>query len=181
MVAPTEFVFETHSWSEDNDRGIASGWNHSRLSSMGRDLARELGERRKGDGIAAVFTSDLRRSVETVEIAFGDHDAPVFIDWRLRECDYGTGNGMPAAELHVDRAAHLDDPYPGGECWRDAVERCADAVRDIARRWAGERVLVVGHVATRWALDQAFDGRRLEDLVDSDFDWQLGWEYRSSG
>ena len=94
-------VSETHSWSEDNDNRRASGWNHSRLSPKGRALAAELGNRRQNDSIAAAFTSDLRRAVETAEIAFADTDVPILHDWRLRECNYGTGNGMPAVELHA--------------------------------------------------------------------------------
>ncbi|MCP5030275.1 MAG: histidine phosphatase family protein, partial [Actinomycetia bacterium] len=93
-------VFETHSWSEDNENGIASGWNQGRLAPRGRALAAELGERRQDDGIAAVFTSDLRRAVETAEIAFTTSDIPILHDWRLRECNYGTGNGTPAVALH---------------------------------------------------------------------------------
>ena len=40
------------------------------------------------------------------------------------------------------------------------------------------RVLIVGHVATRWALDHFITGTALEDLIDADFAWQPGWEYR---
>src|SRR5690349_20860940 len=85
----TVIVFETHSWSEDNDRGTATGWLPGRLSERGRRLAAELGQRRRDDGIAAVFASDLRRAAETAEIAFAGSDIPVLLDWRLRECDYG--------------------------------------------------------------------------------------------
>ncbi len=46
-------VFETHSFSEDNELGIASGWHHSRLSERGQRLARELGKRRIADAIQA--------------------------------------------------------------------------------------------------------------------------------
>ena len=58
---PVEIVFETHSSSEDNGRGIATGWLPGRLSERGRSLARELGARRRVDGLAAAFTSDLAR------------------------------------------------------------------------------------------------------------------------
>ena len=88
-----QLVFETHSLSEDNELGLASGWLPGRLSARGRELARELGVRRAGDGLAAVFTSDLRRAVETVEVAFAGSRLPVLMDWRLRECDYGSLNG----------------------------------------------------------------------------------------
>ncbi len=65
-------------------------------------------------------------------------------DWRLRECDYGRNNGMPAAELHRGRAEHLDQPYPEGESWRQAVTRVGRFLGDLPLRWDGRRVLVVG-------------------------------------
>jgi broad specificity phosphatase PhoE len=178
-----EVVFETHSLSEDNEAGIASGWSHSRLSARGRDLARQLGERRRSDGIAAVFASDLRRAAETAHIAFADTDMPVFLDWRLRECDYGERNAG-SAEGHVrDRLNYLDVPYPGGESWLQAVTRVGRFLEDLPVRWDGTRVLIIGHVATRWALEQQVAGRRLEDLIDEDedFHWQEGWEYTLDG
>ena len=106
-----EIVFETHSWSEDNERGVASGWSDSRLSERGRESAQALGVRRRADGLSAVFTSDLGRAVETARIAFAGSPVPLLCDWRLRECDYGAWNGAPAAQVLADRAAYLDRPY----------------------------------------------------------------------
>jgi len=176
----TEIVFETHSWSEDNDRGIATGWLPGRLSPRGREFAAELGLRRRDDGLAAVFCSDLRRAAETAEIAFAGADLPILFDWRLRECDYGRSNGMPAADVHKHRPSYLDQPYPDGESWRQAVARVSGVLADLAGRWAGQRVLIIGHVATRWALDHELDGVPLEELVEADFGWREGWEYRKA-
>lgn len=174
----TTIVFETHALSEDNEHDVASGWAHGRLSGNGRRLAQELGERRRDDGIAAVFSSDLHRAAETAAIAFPSGTPPVLLDWRLRECDYGERNGAPA-EAHVrDRACHLDEPYPGGESWRQAVARVARWLDDLALRWSDARVLVIGHVATRRALDHHLDDVALETLMEEDFAWQEGWEYR---
>jgi broad specificity phosphatase PhoE len=176
-----EIVFETHSWSTDNERGFATGWLPGELSERGRAEARQLGERRRGTGLAAVFSSDLRRAVQTAEIAFGQDGPPLLLDWRLRECDYGELNGAPAAEVHGDRTARLIEPYPGGESWQQAVERVAGFLRDLPSRWAGRRVLLIGHVATRWALDHYLDGRSLTELASAEFDWQPGWTYRLDG
>src|SRR6478752_4694203 len=118
-----EIVYETHSLTEDNERGRATGWLSGCLSASGRANAHELGARRRDDGIDAVFTSDLARAVETATIAFGDSSIPVLYDWRLRECDFGDRNGMPVEELHPMRFAHLDVPYPNGESWREAIAR----------------------------------------------------------
>jgi 2,3-bisphosphoglycerate-dependent phosphoglycerate mutase len=171
-------VFETHAMTVDNELGRATGWLPGQLSAQGRTQARDLGGRRRDDGIAAVFSSDLARAVETASIAFEGSDIPVLYDWRLRECDYGQLNGMSAEEMHRGRLGHLDRPYPGGESWRQAVARVGRFLGDLPSRWDGQRVLVIGHVATRWGLDHFAGGAALEDLIGQDFAWREGWEYR---
>jgi broad specificity phosphatase PhoE len=173
-----ELVYESHSTTEDNEAGRATGWLPGRLSELGRSQAEQLGRRRGNDGIAAVFSSDLRRAAETAAIAFGETAITVLHDWRLRECDYGQLNGMPSAEVHGDRREYLDRPYPGGESWRQAVGRVGRFLGDLPLRWDGQRVLVIGHVATRWGLDHFLNGIPLEDLIERDSAWQEGWEFR---
>ena len=109
-----ELMYETHSLTTDNEAGIATGWLPGQLSARGRRLAQELGERRRNDTIAAVFTSDLRRAVETAEIAFAGSGIPVSQDARLRECNYGALNGMPVTQLEAERVRRIDEPFPGG-------------------------------------------------------------------
>jgi broad specificity phosphatase PhoE len=113
-----ELVFETHSMTEDNEQGRATGWLPGRLSQQG------------------------------------------WVQARRRE--------------------HLDSPYPGGESWRQAVARVGRFPGDLPLRWNGQRVLVIGHVATRWGLDHLIDGVPLEDPAEADFAWKQGWEYRIS-
>ncbi len=125
-----------------------------------------------------MFCSDLGRAVETASVAFADSAVPVLHDWRLRECDYGQLNGMPVAQLHASRGDYLDRAYPGGESWRQATARVARFLGDLPLRWSGRRVLVIGHVATRWGLEQVLGGAALDELVTEDFAWQEGWEYR---
>ncbi|MGN6798542.1 MAG: histidine phosphatase family protein [Gaiellaceae bacterium] len=169
----TTVVFETHSTSEHNEAGIATGWLGGALSAAGRDQALELGERRRDDGIEAVYASDLWRSIETAAIAFQGSEIPLYVDWRLRECDYGALTGMPRAVLDEQRAQRVDTPWPGGESWRDAVARVSSFLDELQ----GERVLLIGHVATHWALEHRVHGRTLEDLAAEEFAWKRGWEY----
>lgn len=170
-----EVVFETHSTSEDNEAGIATGWLPGRLAATGREQARELGARRRDDGLSVVFTSDLGRAVETAEIAFAGSPLAVVADERLRECDYGELNGT-AEPLH-DRAVHLDLRYPGGESWRQAVDRVGGFLVELRRERDGERVLVIGHSATRLGLEVVANGRELEAVMAEPFAWRPGWEY----
>ena len=175
-----DIVFETHAISTDNEAGLATGWHPGRLSTSGKEAARELGHRRRNDGLAAVFASDLTRALETVELAFGDSNLPVLHDLRLRECDYGQLTRHPVQVVHGRRADYLDRPYPGGESWRQAIARVAGVLDDLVTRWDGQRVLIVGHVATRWALEHRLRGVPLERLVAEEFAWQPGWTYRLS-
>jgi broad specificity phosphatase PhoE len=170
-------VFETHATSVDNEEGFATGWLGGTLSDVGREQAQSLGRRRRNDGVDVVIASDLNRAVETARIAFGGTGIPVRLDWRLRECDYGEMNGMPRSLLETERRARLDAPFPGGESWREAVARVAGLFDELTHTSDGQRVCLIGHVATRWALDHVVNGVRLEDLVDAPFAWQEGWEY----
>ena len=170
-------VFETHSTTTDNERWIATGWIDGRLSSAGQRQAKELSERRAAEEIAAVFTSDLARAVETAKLAFGERDIPIFHDWRLRECDYGELNGTPVARLEVERSRHVYEPYPGGESYGQVVARVQSFLHDLSPRFENERVVVIGHSATQWALQHLLEGTPLAELVEGSFRWQAGWLY----
>jgi broad specificity phosphatase PhoE len=173
-----ELVYETHSRTIDNETGIATGWLPGRLSDAGRGFARALGERRRDDGIAVVFTSDLARAVETAEIAFAGSGLPIREDWRLRECNYGALNGRPVPEVDVERLRRIDEPFPGGESYRQVVDRTQSFLDDLSPEFDHSRVLLIAHSANRWALDHLLNGPPLEELLAESFEWQEGWDYR---
>jgi broad specificity phosphatase PhoE len=177
-----ELVYETHSTTIDNETGIATGWFEGSLSERGRMQAAELGERRRDDGLAAVFASDLGRATETAEIAFARSELPVHLDRRLRECNYGELNGTPAAELDgAERVRRIDEPFPGGESYRQVVERTRSFLNDLFPDRDGSRILLIAHSANRWALQHLLLGATLEEVVGAPFDWQEGWEYALTG
>jgi broad specificity phosphatase PhoE len=177
VAVAVAIVFETHSITTDNEAGVATGWLDGELCERGRALARALGRRRRNDGLAAVFASDLGRSVETVELAFGGSDIPVHLDARLRECDYGAWNGMPVARLKRERTQRITRPFPDGESYLQVVARVASFQEELARDWDQARVVLIGHSATRWALASLLTGAALHDLVAAPFAWQEGWSY----
>jgi broad specificity phosphatase PhoE len=170
-----EIIFETHSTSEDNEAGIASGWRDPPLSATGRGQAKELGGR-NADGVDAVFCSDLRRAVETAEIAFPGIEAHQ--DSRLREYDYGDLTGAPAKQIHAERTVRVTTPFPGGESLADVSHRVQAFLEDVVGDYDGKRVVLIGHSATKLALDHLLGGKSLEDAASAPFEWQPGWRYR---
>ena len=157
-----EIVFETHSTTTDNERWVATGWLDGQLSPLGRRQAKELGDRRAEEEIVAVFCSDLGRAVH---------------DWRLRECNYGMLNGIAVARLEIERTKHVLDPYSGGESYLDVVSRVRSFIHDLPARYAERRIAVIGHSATKWALDHILEGTPLDEVVEGSFRWQPGWLY----
>lgn len=115
--------------------------------------------------------------METAEIAFSGTETTFIPDARLRECNYGQWNGMPVAQLEASRPLHIDNPYPDGESYRQVVDRVATFLADLACERDGARVLIIGHAATRWALDHLLTGLPLERLVNAPFGWREGWSY----
>jgi broad specificity phosphatase PhoE len=163
-----EIIFEYHSTSEDNEAGVASGWRDPALSPKGRQQAADLGQRRRGERIDAVFCSDLKRAVETAEIAFRGV-APIRRDRRLREYDYGTMTGMPTEVMRGERPARVYAPFPDGESLRDVVERVRGFLDYAARRCDGQRIVIIGHGATKLALDHLLAAVPLDKAASDTF------------
>ena len=175
-----EIIFETHATSVDNEAGLASGWGDPPLSDLGRRQARELGKRHRTNRLDAVFCSDLRRALETAEIALGER-ITINADARLRECDYGLMTGSSAVKIAEQRPRRVDVPFPEGESLRDVADRVRSLLDDLARDWDGKRVLVIGHNATFMSLEHLLGGRALEEVASAELVWQPGWRYVLDG
>jgi broad specificity phosphatase PhoE len=169
-----KLIFETHATSTDNEAGIGSGWRNPPLSALGRNQAMELGRRRTG--VRFVFASDLLRCSETAQIAFAGSDAAVQLDHRLRECNYGTLNGSPVESIENVRLRHVKAPFPAGESYQDVVARVSGFLGSLPNGGA-QPVLIVGHRATKYALDHLLGRHDLAEVIAGPFVWQPGWEY----
>ena len=174
----TEIIFVTHSTSLDNERRLASGHADTPLSPLGLRQAVALGDRYRDTGLAAVVCSDLQRSYCTAEIAFAQRDIPIIRDARLRECDYGTFTRRPAPAVEREHPHGITVPFPGGESYGQAAARVRSVLEDLMGYYSGQRIMLVGHRATQYALEHWLNGVPLEQAVVAPFKWQPGWTYR---
>ena len=169
-------VYETHSTTLDNEAGVCTGWAPGALSATGIRNAEELGDRRRGE-VDLVVSSDLHRAVQTVEVAFAGTRVPRRTDPRLREVDFGELTGNAVDVVHARRRAHVERPFPRGQSYRQVVDGVRELLGELARDQDGKRVLLVGHAATRYALDHLLTGRPLARAATAPFAWREGWEY----
>jgi probable phosphoglycerate mutase len=147
------------------------------LSEKGREEARRLAERLRGEKITAVYASPLGRTVETARIIAEPHHLQVQTCDGFREISHGHWEGMKRHEVEEkfpgEMAEWEKDPYTfapaGGESGLAVTARALPALIDLVRKHPGESILIVSHKATiRLLLSSllGFDPRRYRDNLD---------------
>lgn len=169
-------IFESHGTTFDNEDHLSSGHYDIELSELGKKQAKELGDRYKDDHFDAIFCSDLQRSYETAEIAFGDK-FQIIKDSRLRECDYGDLTRHPSEEVEPIKIEHITQPFPNGESYDQTNQRMKKFLEDLIKNYDGKKVMIVGHRATQYGLEHWIKGKALKELLTTSFKWQPGWSY----
>ncbi len=170
-------IFEVHSTTDDNERQIASGQSDARLSQQGRSQAKEMGERYHATEFAVVFCSDLQRATETAQIAFAGKDIPIITDRRLRECNYGDLTRRPSAEVKSIKTQHIEIPFPNGQSYQETTDSMRQFLHELWSKYDGQKVLIIGHAATQYALEHLLKGVSLKDAIEAPWAWQPGWTY----
>ena len=130
------------------------------LSDEGRQQALLVAARLAAEGpFAALYTSDLARTVETATAIGARLKLTPILDPRLRELDTGDWKGVLYDEIETRFPGHRDrwmaggglERLPGsaGESTTDVHQRVTATLDDIIVRHPGERVIAVSH---GWAL-----------------------------
>lgn len=173
-----KIIFETHGTTLDNEAHLSSGHFDVELSELGKIQAKELGDRYKDDMPDVIFCSDLARAYQTATYgAFGQNTKLIYVDWRLRECDYGDLTRHPSSEVEVVKIDHIEEPFPSGQSYQQCADNMKSFLIDLLRDFDGKTVMIIGHRATQFGLDHWIDGVSLEELVQAKFKWQPGWTY----
>jgi len=171
-----QIIFEAHGTTFDNEAHIASGHNDVALSPLGEQQSREMGERYKDDYFDAIFCSDLQRSYKSAEIGFGNK-YPIIKDSRLRECNYGEFTQKPSDIVEIEKLKRISIPFPCGESYEQTTLRIKNFLSDLLKDYKNKKVLIIGHRATQYGLENIINGVSLEQLISSKFKWQPGWKY----
>jgi probable phosphoglycerate mutase len=140
-----------HGETERSADHIYSGQADVPLTDAGREQARLVGERLADVGIDAIWSSPLCRAADTAEAIASATGAPVRIDERLIEVDYGELEGFDrdGARDHFDvafeewRSDPFESPLPGMEPLGDALARARSATSDALA--GSECPVLVGH------------------------------------
>lgn len=174
-------IFEPHSITTDNESKLASGWNDVDLSEEGvRLLNEQWPERYKDRKIDAIFCSDMQRSYKCGALIAKDTQTPIFIDSRLRECNYGELTQADKSVVDSQKADRIDTPFPGGESYEQCMDRMGDFLNMLKQNYEGQTVVVIGHRATQYGLEHHISGKDTLICVTEPWSYQPGWTYKLS-
>jgi 2,3-bisphosphoglycerate-dependent phosphoglycerate mutase len=162
----TELLLARHGETSWNTEGRYQGHLDIDLNDTGRQQAQQLAAlvaaQHEREPIDALISSDLARAFNTAQPIAATLGLHIETDPRLRERHLGAlqghtreDNARLNAEAHA-RMLEAHFPLPGGgESQQQFHDRVHDALHELARRHAGQRVLIVTHggvLAMAWRI-----------------------------
>ncbi|HLP80114.1 MAG TPA: histidine phosphatase family protein [Acidobacteriota bacterium] len=169
-----KIIYMVHGTTQDNIDHLASGHNDIELAPIGIEQAKKLGSQ-EVSGFDVIFTSDLKRAVDTASLAF-EGRAPILRDKRLRECDYGELTQKPKT---WQISEYISKKYPNGESYRDVEARIKAFLIDAKKRF--QVIGIVAHQGPQLAIEVITQKKSWEDVIKNDWrntkSWKPSWTY----
>jgi len=173
-----DLILLRHGQSQWNLENRFTGWVDVPLSPRGEEEARSAGEKRRGRKIDKLYTSVLKRAIDTAEIALETArigPLPTERDAALNERMYGDLQGKnkaeAAREFGPDQVKLWRRSYdvrpPGGESLADTAARVLPywERRILPDLRAGKNVLVAAHGNSLRALVMHLDSLTREQVL----------------
>jgi broad specificity phosphatase PhoE len=147
----TTILLARHGETDWNREGRFQGHADPPLNRTGLDQAVELSVALMAEELAAIYSSPLRRALETAEVIAASRGLePVTVDG-LREVDVGSWSGLTRAEIEQRfpeqylRWLDYGQGWEDGETYEEMSKRAVAALLELAAAHEGERVLAVTH------------------------------------
>jgi 2,3-bisphosphoglycerate-dependent phosphoglycerate mutase len=175
----SELILLRHGQSQWNLENRFTGWVDVPLSPKGEEEARAAGEKLRGRRIDKLYTSVLRRAIDTATLALGvaGIEVPAMErDAALNERMYGDLQGLNKAEaakqwgdaqIKIWRRSY-DVAPPGGESLADTAARVLPywETHILPDLKAGKNTLVAAHGNSLRALVMHLDGLTREQVLE---------------
>lgn len=154
FATPCQLILVRHGETEALAHNVYC--EDSCLNEKGKRQAREVVNTLRGVHIDAMYSSPLRRAIQTAAPLSSDRSLPVQTDDRLKERSHGSLEGHPVSDF----AGHaLFDRYynpkkqedlsiklvPDAENFEEATSRFSECIKEIASHHPGQTVVVFSH------------------------------------
>jgi broad specificity phosphatase PhoE len=142
-----------HGETDWNREGKVQGFQDVELNDLGRRQAEAVASSLREEEVQAVYSSPLKRALETAHVIAEAHGLNVILDDRLKELNQGVLEGMTSERMWAEYESLLkrwrEEPaslkMPGGESLQELQARCWDFIQTLVQRHSSGTVVVVGH------------------------------------
>ena len=167
----TKIILERHGQSIGNRDGIYLGHTDLGLTEKGIEQAECTAQHLKNENITAIYSSDLKRAMETALPHARLHGAELETSVALREMHVGDWEGGDVKELKkleefTVRRTYRDFVYPNGESVVDASVRMKNEIIRLAEANPDTTILIVSHSAAIRAFWYYLEGYTELDMLD---------------
>ncbi len=176
-------TYFVHGTTTDNEAHISTGWKPGELSDLGKRQSVELKETIKGRHFDIVYTSDLKRAIESADIVF-EEGIEKRQDKRLRECNYGDLNGASTKVVNAKAGGCIDTAFLNGESLKDVEKRIREFLTRLLENHKGKKVAIMAHKWPQLAIEVVVNKKSWPEAIADDWRakkpkaWKPGWDYR---
>lgn len=148
----TTLHFIRHGETAWNVEGRFQGQSDVPLTPRGHEQAQELADTLAGRAIGAIYSSDLRRALDTARPLAERLGLELVVAPALRERDFGTAEGRLDEEVEAELGPgaealwrDADWSLPGGETRRDVWNRIAPFLDALLDDPPADEIAIVTH------------------------------------
>lgn len=142
-----------HGQTQSNLNKVMQGWHNSELTEKGKNQAKKLHKRIKHIKFEEVYTSPIKRAMDTAKIVSGREDVKPLEN--LKEIGLGVWEGKTQEEIQKENGKLFNDFWENphffkiekGESFHEVKERARKALNEIISKHDEGNILIVAHAA----------------------------------
>ncbi len=169
----TRLIFVRHAEAEGNYKRIFQGWTDGELTEKGHAQAQLVAQRLKDWDIDVIYSSSLKRTMQTASYIAKVKQLPIIRTDKLKEINGGDWEGRTWEELPLKWPEEYDTwenkPHlhkmPNGESVEELQKRIMDEVMYIIRNNEGKNICIVTHGTAIKSIMCRFKNCSLEEMV----------------
>ena len=151
----TKIIYVRHGQTEWNTAGRYQGQSDVELTAAGREQAAKLAAHFPVEKVHAVYSSDLKRALETAACIAAAKGLEVQPRAALRELSFGDWEGLTYEQITERWPEALHDFFarpdlldiPHGESFQILQKRALACIDELVAQHDGETIVVVAHGA----------------------------------
>ncbi len=151
-----ELILIRHGETDSNIRGSYLGWTDIELNETGLSQVRILRDRLKNTKIDKIYSSPLKRAMQTADIINENYRLDIVYTDGLKERNFGIWDDLTLAEMTQrypsEYNAWISDwikyPITDGESAIEAYNRSAEFVRELIEKNTEGVFMLVTHLGT---------------------------------